>query len=72
MTWPMTLTVSKPHDYKQNVQKMKGFLKKKALTGNSLKISNQKNQKLQSSYGEQNKRTNPEGKNWTWTHASKR
>ena len=57
MTWPMTLTVSKPHDYKQNVQKMKGFLKKRALTGNSLKISNQKNQKLQSSYGEQNKRT---------------
>ena len=64
MTWPMTLVglpragaVSKPHDYKQNVQKMKDLLKKRALTGNSLKNSNQKNQRNQSSYGEQNKRT---------------
>ena len=47
---------SKPHDYKQNVQKMKSILKNWALTGNSLKNSNQ-NQKIQSSYGEQNKRT---------------
>ena len=45
MTWPMTLAglpcagaISKNHDYKQNVQKMKGLLKKWALTGNSLKI----------------------------------
>ena len=37
--------------------KMKGLLKKWALTGNSLKISNQKNQKIESSYWEQNKRT---------------
>ena len=47
---------SKPHDYKQNVQKMKSILKKWALTGNSLKNTNQ-NQKIESSYGEQNKRT---------------
>ena len=49
--------ISKPHDYKQNVQKMTGLLKKWASTGNSLKISNQKNQRIQSFYGEQNKRT---------------
>ena len=49
MTWPMTLAglsragaVSKPHHYKQNVQKMKGLLKKRAWTENSLKFSNQK------------------------------
>ena len=46
MTWPMTVTgllhagaVSKPHHYKQNVQKMKGLLKKRAWTENSLKFS---------------------------------
>ena len=54
---PRAAAISKPHDYKQNVQKMKGLLKKWALTGNSLKISNQNNQRIQSSYGEQNKRT---------------
>ena len=54
---PRAGAISKPHDYKQSVQKMKGLLKKWALTGNSLKISNQKNQRIQSSYGEQNKRT---------------
>ena len=50
---PRAGAFSKPHDYKQNVQKMKGLLKKWALTGNSLKISNQKNQKYQSPHGEQ-------------------
>ena len=35
---------------------MKGLLKKWPLTGNSLKNSNQKNQRIQSSYGEQNKK----------------
>ena len=40
----------------------KGLLKEWALTRNSLKIPNQKNQKIQSSYGEQNKRTKrPQG-----------
>ena len=75
MTWPMTLAglpragaISKPHDYKQNVQKTRGLLKNWVLTGNSLKISNQKNQKKQSSYGEQKKEPeDPESKNWTWT-----
>ena len=51
---PSADAISKPHDYKQNVQEMKGLLKKWALTGNCLKISNQK---IQSPYGEQNKRT---------------
>ena len=64
MTWPMTLAglpragaISKPLDYKQNAQKVKSLLKKWASTGNSLKISNQKNQRIQPSYGEQNKKT---------------
>ena len=64
MTWPMTLAVlpragavSKPHDYMQKVQKTKGLLIKGALTGNSLKTSNQKSYKIQTSYGYQNKRT---------------
>ena len=35
----------KAHEYKQNVQKMKGILKKRALTGNSLNFSNQKTKK---------------------------
>ena len=36
---------------------MKGVLKNRILGGNSLKTSSQKNQKIQSSHGEQNKRT---------------
>ena len=36
---------AKPHDYKQNVQKMKNLLKKWVLTGKSLKISNKKKTK---------------------------
>ena len=75
MTWPMTLAgrpragaVSKPHDYKQNVQKMKNLLEKWASTGNCLKFSNQKTRK--SSHRMENKTNQPqdtEGKNWTWT-----
>ena len=64
MTWPMTLAglpraggISKPHDYKQNVQKMKNLLKKWASTRNSLKFSNPKTRKNHSSFGEKNKRT---------------
>ena len=37
---PRAGAFSKPHDYKQNVQKMKGLLKKWVSTGNSLKFSN--------------------------------
>ena len=75
MAWPMTLAglphagaASKPHDYKQNLQKMKGLLKKRALTGNSLKFLKQKTKK--SSHCMENKTKepqDPEGKNWTWT-----
>ena len=64
MTSPMTLAglpragaFLKPHDYKQNVQKMKGLLKKWVLTGKGLNFQTKKNQKIQSSHGEQNKRT---------------
>ena len=42
---PRVGAFSKPHDYKQSVQKMKGLLKEWALTRNSLKISNQKKPK---------------------------
>ena len=38
---PRAGAISKPQDYKQNVQKNKGLLKKWALTGNGLKFSNQ-------------------------------
>ena len=80
MTWSMTLAglpragaISKPHDYKQNVHEMKGLLKKWALTGNSLKISNQKTKKIQSSYGEQNKKTTrPWRQKLNMNHVAKR
>ena len=65
---PRAGAISKPHDYKQNVQKMKGLLRNWVLTGNSLKISNQKTKKT--NHGMENKTKKPpepEGKNWTWT-----
>ena len=75
MTSPLTLAglpragaISKPRDYKQKVQRMKGLLKKRALTGNIWKVSNQKTKK--SSHGMENKTKepqDPEGKNGTWT-----
>ena len=71
MTWPMTLArlprasaFSKPHDYKQNVQKVKGVLKNRVLTGNSLKVSDKKTKK--SSHRMENKTKepqDPEGEN---------
>ena len=80
MTWPMTLAglpragaISKPQDYKQNVQKMKGLLRKWALTGNSLKISNRKNRGIQYSYEEQNKRTTrPWGQKLKMNHVARK
>ena len=52
MTWPMTLAglpragaISKPHDYKQIVQKMEGLLKKWVLTGKQVEDFRQKNSK---------------------------
>ena len=49
MTWPLTLAgllragaISKPHDYKQNVQKMKGLLKKWVSTENQFEDFRQK------------------------------
>ena len=62
-----------PHDYKQNVQKMNGLLRKWILTENSLKISNQKNRKIQSSHGEQNKRTTrPQGQKLNMKHVARK
>ena len=53
MTWPLTLAglpcasaFSKPHDYKQNVQKMKGLLKKCVLTGKQFEDFRQKSSKI--------------------------
>ena len=42
---PRAGAISKPHDYKRKVQKMKGLLKKWVSSGNSLKISNKKSPK---------------------------
>ena len=49
MTWPLTLAglpragaISKPHDYKQNVQKKKGLLKKLVSTENQFEDFRQK------------------------------
>ena len=55
---PRAGAVSKPHDYKQNVQKLKGLLKKRALTENNLKFSNQKAKN--SSHRTENKTKEPQ------------
>ena len=60
---PRAGAISKPLDYKQNVQKMKGLLKKWVLTGNSLKVSKKT---IKSRHRMENKTKepqNPEGKN---------
>ena len=55
---PRAGAISKPHDYKQNVQKMKGLLKKMNFNAETVwKFQTKITQKIQSSYGEQNKRT---------------
>ena len=80
MAWPMTMTglpragaISKPHDYKQNVQKMKRLLKKWVLTGKSLKISDKKIQKIDSSHGEHNRRTTrPHGQKLNMNHVARK
>ena len=59
---PRAGAISKPHDYKQNVQKRRAFWKNEFQRGSSLKISDKKNQKLNSFHGEQIKRTTrPQG-----------
>ena len=76
MIWPMTLAglpragaISKPHDYKQNVQKMNGLQKKWVLTGKQFEDFRQK--KIKNSTPPMEKKTkkqqDPQGKNWTWT-----
>ena len=63
----------RPHDYKQKVRKMKGLLRKWVLTENSLKISNQKNRKIQWPHGKQNKRTTrPQGQNLNMNHVARK
>ena len=64
MIWPRMLEglprageFSKPQYYKQNVQKMKGFLKKWVLTGKQVEDFRQNIQKFHTSLGEQNKGT---------------
>ena len=55
MAWPMTMTrlpragaISKPHDYKQNVQKMKKLLQKMSFNAEQFEIFKPKKQKIQS------------------------
>ena len=70
---PRAGAISKPHDYKQNVQKKTGLPKKWAFTGKSLKISVKKVQKFRSSHGEPNKRTTePQGKKLNMNHVARR
>ena len=52
---------------------MKGILRKWVLAENSLKISNQKKRKIQSSHGEQNKRTTrPQGQKLNMNHVARK
>ena len=54
---PSAGAISKPHDYKQNVQKKNGLLKNRVLTGKQFEDFRQKIQKVHYSHGEQNIRT---------------
>ena len=66
---PHAGAISKPHDYKQNVQKMKGLLKKWYSTRKQFEKFKPKKTK-KSSHRMANKTKeprDPEGKNWTWT-----
>ena len=59
---PRAGAFSKPHDYKQNVQKMRGLPKKWVLTGKQFEDFRKKNQKFHSSHGDQTKgTTRPQG-----------
>ena len=79
-TWPGTMAglpragaISMPHDHKQNVQKMKGLLKKWVLTGKQFEDFRQKIQKFHSSHGEQNKRTTrPQGQKLNMNHVARK
>ena len=69
MTWPMTLAglrragaFSKPHDYKQNVQKKKGFLKKWVLTGKQFEDFRQKSSQIPLLPRRTKKTTTPQGR----------
>ena len=55
---PRAGAISRPHDNKQNVQKMKGLQKKRVLTEKQFEDFRQKIQKFHSSHGKQNKRKN--------------
>ena len=80
MTWPMTLAelpsagaISKPHDYKQNVQKKNGLLKNRVLTGKQFEDFRQKIQKVHYSHGEQNIRTTgPQGQKMNTKHVARK
>ena len=80
MTWPMTLAglpragaISKPHDYKENVQKMKDLLKKWVSTRKQFENFKPKKQKIPSSHGEQNKRTTrPQGQKLNMNHVARK
>ena len=52
---------------------MKGILRNWVLAENSLKISNQKNRKIQWPHGKQNKRTTrPQGQNLNMNHVARK
>ena len=80
MTWSLTLAglprvgaKSKPHDYKQKIQKMKDLPKTWVSCKNHLKILDQKNQKFQSCHGEQNKgNTRPQMQKLNMDHVTRK
>ena len=80
MAWPMTLAglpregaISKPRDYKQNVQRMKSLLKKTKVNGEQFAFFKPRNQKIQSMHGEQNKRTTtPHGRKLNMNHVTRK
>ena len=79
MTWPMTLAglpragaFSKPQDYKQNVQEMKGLLKKWVLTGKQFEDSRQKYKIPLFPSRTKQKTTRPQGQKLNMKHVARK
>ena len=71
---PRAGAISKPHVYKENLHKMKDLLKKMSFNPETVwKFPTKKNQKIQSSYGEQNERTTkPRGQKLNMNHVARK
>ena len=71
---PRAGAISKPHVYKENLHKMKDLLKKMSFNPETVwKFPTKKNQKIQSSYGEQNEiTTKPRGQKLNMNHVARK